>query len=228
MRWPEYRNSIEYEKIALDMLCRDYYFLEDGPALPGHPRRHLMVDNKPVIKEMFLNIEDTESPDIQSEELDLGIEVTVAIDEKIAKDIDTFSKAKAQVADVKEIGDYIQNSFPKKKFKRDIRLVSDFGVLVNFDTTSIYDILKVSIDKKIEKSYKHKEAGLTKGYKRFADNWLFVFCPAHVEESEVLDCLRHVGDLRRFNMYIICSLDKGSELWYIHNPYNEIEKRVHY
>ena len=93
MRWPEYRNSIEYEKIALDMLCRDYYFLEDGPALPGHPRRHLMVDNKPVIKEMFLNIEDTESPDIQSEELDLGIEVTVAIDEKIAKDIDTFSNA---------------------------------------------------------------------------------------------------------------------------------------
>lgn len=217
MRWPEYRNSTEYEKLALDMLCRDYYLPEEGPVFPGQSRRCLKLDNRPVIKEMFLNVEKTESPDIQSEELDLGIEVMVAIDKKIAKDTDTFNKAKAQVSDVREINDYIQNNFQKKKFKREIRQVCNFGVLVDFDTTNIYDVLKMNIEKKIKKSYK-----------RFADNWLFIFCPAHVEEYKILDCLKQIGDLERFNMYIICSLDRGSELWYIHDPYDRIEKRVHY
>lgn len=220
MQIPNIHDNLAYEKLALDILTSPFYLDGEGPALPFQPKRILMLDNKPLTKRSFGNIKVTEHPDLQSNELDLGIEVTMAISFDEAQDLDTFGKAKAQ--DTKAFTENLARIDKKNKFKP--KVIQDnlpepisYGIYV--DQANAHQQITKCIEAKNKKAKK---------YKKFTDNWLFIFCPFTLDEDKVLDAINKISEKVEFNMYILSSWTNFGELLYVHSPYDIIEKRHHY
>ncbi len=220
MAIPNIHDNLAYERLALDILVSPFYYDGEGPALPFQPKRVLMLDNKPIIKKSFGNIEKTEHPDLQSDKLDLGIEVTMAISFDEAQDLDTFDKAKAQ--DAKAFTENLARIDKKNKFKPKViqnNLPEPISYGIYIDQTNAHQQITKCIEAKNKKAKK---------YKKFADNWLFIFCPFTLDENKALDAINKVSEKGEFNMYILSSWTNFGELLYVHSPYDVIEKRHHY
>ncbi len=220
MAIPDIHDNLAYEELALDIITSPFYYDGEGPALPFQSKRILIIDDKPLLKKYFDDVSKTELPDLQSNELSLGIEVTMAIGFDDAQDLDTFSKAKARnLTDFKANLAKIdkKNKFKPKVIQDNLPKPISYGIQI--DQTNAHDQITNCIEEKNQKA---------ENYKKFDDNWLFIFCPFIIDEEKVLKAISKASKKDAFNMYILSSWTNFGELLYVHSPYDKIEKRHHY
>ncbi len=219
MDWHKVLTDKDYsEDKAFELLTSLSYDIENAPPLP-----HLVASSstpvlygKHMMKKYFKHGKNIERPDIQSEDLNLGIEVTRLIDENQMISLKTIDEVDKKTNDLEDFKRTIKKADKKGIFAGKIR---DAGVgrLIDFDTRNIYEIMEKKIAEKIK---------LMSEYEFFEEYWLFMFSFAYIDEAKLLSIINKVPDHNKYKTYILVSAANNDEMWFIHEPYNSIEKHI--
>jgi len=130
-----------------------------------------------VFNKKYYHLKKGESPDWQSTKLNIGVEVTRAIDKDICLAYDIINEYFDIGISNKELIEKIQE---KKSKCKDPILESDIeSSLLNHDNANI-DNLK--------KSYLHKTMKLNRNYIHYDQNQLYMFTFRTMDENEVIKC----------------------------------------
>ncbi len=173
------------------------------------------IDGKTLDFEYFKK---AESPDWQSQELGIGLEVTVAMDEKEIVDSITFSKAVKGASSLEEVKGNLKNLDKKQIFKAEVSQPHPDFYMMGHDQPDNLGLLAKTIEKKVESSKK---------YMKFQDNWLFIFFVGYLDKEKIAETISNVPGHEFFNRYIINPLGNNDGVYYIEKPYNEVTVRNH-
>lgn len=220
MEWQKILNDKKYsEKMAFDILTSLSYDKDDAPPFPQLVKETSVPSlyGKHMMKKYFVYGENIERPDIQSETLNLGIEVTRLIDNDVASSMKAFNQAMAdKKLSNKSLEDEIKKKDNRGKFVGQLEN-SIIGEGVYFNTSNIGDILSTEITNKLN---------LLDTYEQFNEYWLFMFSLSYIEEKELLDRINSIDGHEKFSTYIFVSAANNKDLWFIHSPYTSVEKRI--
>ena len=158
-----------------------------------------------------------ESPDLQSTELDLGIEVTVGMSETEIIDSKTFSSVVKDAKNIDDVKSNLSKADKKGIFKGEISQQGDFYIM-NHDQPDNLSLLEKVIRKKVKSS---------SGYKNFLDNWLFVYFVGYLQKDKIPEVIRNIPGHEFFTRYIINPLGNSDGIWYIDAPYLEASTYWH-
>lgn len=161
----------------------------------------------------FKYFKKSESPDWQSEELDLGIEVTIAMDEKEIVDSKTFSTATKGATNLDEVKGRLQGLDKKGIFNAEVTQQGPFYIM-GHDQPDNIEAFKRCIAKKITLSAK---------YSKFRDNWLFIYFVGYLDKAKIAEAIRSIRGYKSFNRYIINPLGNSDGIYYVDEPYQTVD-----
>ncbi len=219
MDWHKVLADKDYsENKAFELLTSLSYDKENAPPFPRLAASSSVPSlyDKHMMKKYFEHGKDIERPDIQSEYLDLGIEVTRLIDENQMISLKTINEVSKKTNNIEDFKQGIEKADKKGIFAGSIRDVG-VGRLINFDTQNIYDILEKKITEKIK---------LVSEYEFFKEYWLFMFSFAYIDETKLLSTINKIPNHNKYKTYILVSAANNNEVWLIHEPYKSVEKRT--
>lgn len=127
-------------------------------------------------KYSYLNKE--ESPDWQSDILNIGVEVTRAIDKDIYLAYNMIDEYFGNV--------FVSNHIADKIKERHVQYVQ----LLNASNLSSFDYSDISNIENLRKRYIHKTIKLNKNYIHYNTNLLYMFTFKSMDEDEVKQCLQ--------------------------------------
>jgi hypothetical protein len=146
-----------------------------------------------------------EMPDFQSEELDVGLEITEAITLKHGEDRKIINQYFGQGLPAQYVKECMEKQFPKTKGK--IEIINDMAVYKehcgSYNTLNHIDLIMKSIQSKTKK--------LNSIYKMFKHNWLYIFSHTsvlNVNDIEYLDTIYEPTNCSGFNIIFINCIDK--------------------
>ena len=121
----------------------------------------------------------SDKPDLQSESLDIGIEVTESISKKYGNERFHINQIFGQKLSANEV---LILSKRVKAINGKVRIIAGFATYSHhsglFDTSTIFEKIRESIHLKSDK--------LNKNYRIFKDNWLYIFTNTSLIEKNDL------------------------------------------
>lgn len=213
MKLADFEDNVAYEKKALNILCGSFMpeYLAILPFTSFFPAtidgdRYVISHNK------FDKTESHESPDWQSEELNLGVEVTIAISQKEGCGFGTWKKINEGAKEFGDVGNKLAEMDKKHRFGG--KLVEPatpiFTSGVDFHHGGEVETVKDVITKKIKKIRENKD------YKKFKFNWLFVFSMRLFTKESLQEMFSQIEHEDSFNVYFIYSIPNDELL--VFNP----------
>lgn len=199
-------DDLSYEIYALVML-------QSGFSCGNQFVKHT-IDDKLLETQYFKK---AESPDWHSSELDLGIEVTIGMDEGEIVDSKTFRRAVKDAEDLEFVKNRLTQLDKKGIFKGEVSQQGNFYIM-SHDQPDNLGLLEEVIRKKVAKSRK---------YVRFSNNWLFVNFVGNLQKERIPSLIGAIAGHEFFTRYIINPLGNSDGIWYIDAPYQELATYRH-
>lgn len=145
------------------------------------------------VDERFKCLELKDKPDLQSEELDIGIEVTRCLNKKDKNNEDEEDEGATEAFD----RETISSNMPFEERKEKMQKMHASGVLYQSNDGKVIGHCLFQDSKKKMRTIREsvKEKGVkSKGYKKFKTNCLYLFVNMSFDEYEIKETINRVAD----------------------------------